>query len=85
VHRGIALVGTENIKPIVPLRPYRTFQEVEQPESEFLVRIREGKQENEIGLLEADGGMWKLAARQTVKAYLQERLDGRSDKIVLTL
>jgi len=41
VHKGIALLGTEAIRPIVPLRPYRTFQEIEQPESEFLVRVRE--------------------------------------------
>ena len=57
VHQGIALVGKETVKPIVALRPYRTFQEVEQPESQFLVRIREGRQGNEIGILEADGGM----------------------------
>ena len=85
VHQGIALVGKETVKPIVPLRPYRTFQEVEQPESQFLVRIREGRQGNEIGILEADGGMWKLTARKTVHAYLEEQLVHLGDKIVLTL
>ena len=61
----------EAIKPRVPLRPFRTFQEVEQPESEFLLRMDE---EGNIGLFEADGGMWKLKARQTVKAFLEEQL-----------
>ena len=54
-----------------PLRPFRTFQEVEQPESEFLLRMDE---EGNIGLFEADGGMWKLTARQTIKAFLEANL-----------
>lgn len=64
---------TENvpIKPIVKLKPYRTFFEVEQPESEFLLRIGDGGQ---VGLFEADGGMWKMTARYTIKSYLQEAL-----------
>ena len=58
--KGIALKAREQVKPRVPLCPFRTFLEVEQPESEFLVRMREG---GEIGLFEADGGMWKLDAK----------------------
>ena len=69
--KGIAMVGREPLKPRVALQPYRTFLEVEQPKSEFLVRVREGGQ---IAFFEADGGMWKLQARQTIKAYLDERL-----------
>lgn len=69
--QGVALKTTVQIKPRVPLRPFRTFQEVEQPESEFLIRLDE---EGNIGLFEADGGMWKLTARQTVKAFLEEKL-----------
>ncbi len=71
--QGVALKATVQIKPRVPLRPFRTFQEVEQPESEFLIRLDE---EGNIGLFEADGGMWKLTARQTVKAFLEEQLAG---------
>ena len=37
--KGVALQTNEAIRPIVKLRPYRTFQEVEQPESTFLIRI----------------------------------------------
>lgn len=69
--QGIALKATVPVKPRVPLRPFRTFREVEQPESEFLVRLDE---EGNIGLFEADGGMWKLAARQTVKTFLEAEL-----------
>lgn len=71
--QGVAIKATVQVKPRVPLRPFRTFQEVEQPESEFLLRLDE---DGNIGLFEADGGMWKLAARQTVKAFLEEKLAG---------
>lgn len=69
--QGVALKTTVQLKPRVPLRPYRTFQEVEQPESEFLLRMDEA---GNIGLFEADGGMWKLTARQTIKAFLEQEL-----------
>lgn len=69
--KGVALQSNEQIRPIITLKPYRTFQEVEQPESEFLLRMDE---EGNIGLFEADGGMWKLTARQTVKAFLEAQL-----------
>lgn len=65
---GVALQTNEAIKPIVTLKPYRTFQEVEQPASQFLIRINE----RGINFVEADGGMWKLRARETIKAYLDE-------------
>lgn len=68
VKKGIALAGRENIRPIVALRPYRTFLEVEQPESNFLIRIKDGCK---IGIIEADGGMWQFKARNSVKEYLE--------------
>lgn len=67
--KGIAMQGSETIRPIVKLRRYRTFQEVEQPESTFLIRV----DERAIRFIGADGGMWKLTARQTIKAFLAER------------
>lgn len=54
----------------VYVKPYRTFQEVDQPESPFLIRVSE----RGISFTEADGGMWKLKARETIKAFLEERL-----------
>lgn len=68
--KGVALQTNEQIRPLVKLRPYRTFQEVEQPESIFLIRVSD----RGISFIEADGGMWKLAARETIKAFLEERL-----------
>lgn len=76
VAKGVALQAQEKIRPIVKLRPYRTFQEVDQPEGLFLIRI----DERGITFTEADGGMWKLHARQTVAAWLMERLQAEYDK-----
>ncbi len=68
--KGISLQGTETIRPLVSLKPYRTFQELEQPASVYLIRI----DERGISFIEADGGMWKLTARQTIKAYFDTEL-----------
>ncbi len=40
------------------------------PESIFLIRVNE----RGISFTEADGGMWKLKARQIVKTFLEEQL-----------
>jgi len=81
--KGVALQQNQTIKPLVRLRPYRTFQEVEQPEGLFLIRI----DERGITFTEADGGMWKLEARKTVVAYLadalKEELESGNVKIML--
>lgn len=68
--KGIALQGNESIRPIITLKPFRTFQEVEQPASEFLIRITD----RGIKFIEADGGMWRLAARKIIKAWLENAL-----------
>lgn len=68
--KGVQLQQNSTIRPIVKLRPYRTFQEIEQPECLFLIRI----DERGISFVEADGGMWKLTARNTIKDYLEAAL-----------
>lgn len=69
---GIALKEMVEIKPRVSLKPFRTFIEVEQPESEFLLRI---DQSGNIGLFPADGGVWKLEASRNVAAYFEKELE----------
>lgn len=69
--QGIALNEKVAIKPRVSLQPFRTFLEVGQPESEFLLRINE---QGNIGLFEADGGVWKLEAKRNVAAYFEREL-----------
>lgn len=71
VRKGVSFVENKAVRPIVTLAPYRTFQEVEQPESEFVFRVYDDRS---ISLTAADGGMWKLAARDAVKRYLETAL-----------
>ena len=68
---GIALKEVVTVEPRVSLKPFRTFLEVPQPESEFLLRI---SQSGTIGLFEADGGVWKLEATRNIAAYFEEAL-----------
>lgn len=69
--QGISLKQMVQVKPRVALRPYRTFLEVAQPESEFILRLDKN---GNVGLFEADGGMWKLQAKAFVSAYFEEKL-----------
>lgn len=68
---GIALKENVTVKPRVTLRPFRTFIEVDQPESEFLLRVNDRA---EIGVFPADGGVWKLEATRNIAAYFEEAL-----------
>lgn len=78
VSRGVSgkLMDKEVAKPIVRLSPYRTFREVEQPEGEYLLRIRLDGDEPRAALIEADGGMWKLRAMESIKAFIAKECPG---------
>lgn len=82
--QGISLKTMIAVRPRVSLRPYRTFLEIEQPESEFLLRLDD---EGNVGLFEADGGMWELEAKRNICAFFEEALkpeiDGR--KVVVMM
>ena len=69
--QGVALSEKVAIKPRVSLQPFRTFLEVAQPESEFLLRLNE---QGNVGLFEADGGVWKLEAKRNIAAYFEREL-----------
>lgn len=84
VRKGISFVENKAVRPIVTLAPYRTFQEVQQPASEFVFRVYEDRS---ISLTAADGGMWKLAARDAAKRYLTDALADEIEKglVIVTL
>jgi hypothetical protein len=74
VKRGIsgALKEQIGLKPIVRLSPYRTFREVEQPQSEFLLRVRmDGNNNPTVALFEADGGAWINQATKNIVGYIE--------------
>lgn len=66
------LVGLPN--PIW-LRPWRTFREVGQPASRYVLRARGNAQSvPQLALFEADGGRWRIEAIEAIAAYLRERV-----------
>lgn len=83
VKTGIAAKGEAIVPNPVTLMPYRTFMEVEQPESRFVFRMKDcgGVQ---CALFEADGGAWKLDAMAVIHNYLEEHLEGIKNIIVIS-
>lgn len=70
----------------VHLIPYRTFLEVEQPGSDFVFRVSEGRGgAPTFKLVAADGGLWKSQAVANVKAYLMEALKDIPERENITI
>jgi hypothetical protein len=80
---GVARVENVVIPPRVKLAPYRTFVEIEQPESEFVFRAKKADALPCFALFEADGGAWRIEAMKRIKAYLEEQLSGLENIVVL--
>ena len=82
--QGVSLKALVQVKPRVALRPFRTFLEVEQPESEFLLRLDD---DGNVGLFEADGGMWQQTAKASITAYFEDKLaqEVKDGKIVVMM
>lgn len=71
---GIAKVGEVIVPSPVILKPYRTFTEVDQPESKFIFRMRKGHDTPEMALFEADGGAWRNVAMHNIRDFLEDQL-----------
>lgn len=75
IKTGITSVGEAIVPNPVYLCPFRTFIEVDQPESAFVFRMRQSDGKGvECAIFEADGGAWKIAAMKKIKEYLQAEL-----------
>lgn len=73
VKSGIASVKNVVLPNPVVLRPYRTFNEVEQPASSFVFRAQEGPK---FALIEADNGAWESEAMKNIKAFMEFEVPG---------
>lgn len=73
VQTGVATVGEVTVKNPVTLTPYRTFREVRQPSSPFVLRVNA---DGEAALFTGDDAAWKLEAVRNVTEYLREALEG---------
>lgn len=81
--QGVTLVSNEVVRPRLMLQPFRTFREVPQPASEFILRLDD---EGKVGIFEADGGIWKMEAKDNIKAYFETFLSGEiSSGIVIVM
>jgi len=76
VVRGVAFIGTQSAPNPVTLKPFRTFREVDQPESKFVLRLRSNPEGGKplAALIEADGGQWRLKAIENIAAWLRENV-----------
>lgn len=73
---GVARVAEVDLPNPVTLQPYRTFPEAQQPESDFVFRVRQIEGKIGVALFEADGGRWKLQAAINIKEWLVENIPG---------
>lgn len=71
---GIVKVDQVVVPNPVVLAPYRTFLEVDQPESAFIFRMKKSDQGPLCALFEADGGNWQVDATQRVRDWLRSNL-----------
>lgn len=74
INIGVATKADALVPNPVELIPYRTFQEVAQPASNFVFRIG-GKEAPAFKIVEAEGGIWRNEAIANIKAYLHESLE----------
>lgn len=68
---GVTTISNVIVPNPVTLAPYRSFTEIEQVESEFIFRVKDGPQ---CAIYEADGGAWRNEAMKRIKEYLRKEL-----------
>lgn len=73
VQTGVVTCSDVTVVNPVPLSPMRTFCEVDQPTSNFVLRVNE---KGNLALFEGDGGAWKVAATRSIVEYLTKKLEG---------
>lgn len=79
---GVATVEEVKVPNPLTLRPFRTFVEVPQPSSDFILRLNPGPT---AALYEADGGSWEINAMHNVREYLDKELSKEiaSGKVII--
>lgn len=70
---GVASKSDVIVPNPVTLIPYRTFQEVDQPASQFVFRLG-NKEEPTFALFEAENNIWKNEAVSSIKLFFEESL-----------
>ena len=84
IKTGLANVEDILVPNPVRLQPFRTFHEIEQPEIDFVFRMKNGQVGVSCALFEADGGAWKFRAVHSIADYLKKELEGVGNIAVLS-
>lgn len=85
VKHGVSSMSEAIVPSPCQLAPYRTFIEVEQPESSFIFRLKEDSDgEISCALHEADGGAWRLEAIKNIKQYLSDQLGDQGNILIIS-
>lgn len=71
VRSGISMLKEGEVPSPVTLAPYRTFHDVDQPDSPFILRLKKGPEGPMAALFEADGGAWAHEAAEDVAEFLR--------------
>lgn len=73
---GLARRSSTVVPNPISLRPYRTFPEIEQPASDFVFRLKQGKEGQlpQAALFAADGGRWKIEAITLIAEWIDLQL-----------
>jgi len=79
--QGLTMKERSEVPNPVELAPYRSFHEVDQVVSPFIIRVRRGR-ETQVSVWEADGGAWKLEAVERVVVWLEDRLDALGFRVI---
>ncbi len=79
INTGVATASNVIVRNPVVLTPFRSFREVEQPESPFILRFNEDAQ---VALFTGDGSAWTLTAVARIKDYLKNNLYGENVEVI---
>jgi hypothetical protein len=73
---GTSLKSRETIKNPFILKPHRTFAEIDQPESPFILRVHQAREDQppSPALYETDNEQWKADAVKLIKEWLATAL-----------
>ena len=82
IKQGVASKVDVKVPNPVVLAPYRTFLEVEQPESKFIFRMQEGPR---AAIFEADGGAWRNEAIRNIRDFMAKELKNELENQRITI
>ncbi len=85
IRQGIASKADVVVPNPATLVPYRTFLEIDQPESQFVFRISDGDGRPEFKIVEAEGGLWRNEAMRRIKEYFEEELSDFPERDRITV